>query len=56
MLVMPTGQMDAVCELVLWELFLVYEVSNHSVHMNLGSAPEAGATCEKTAIWLHVCE
>ncbi len=39
MLGMPTGEMDAVYELVLWELFLVYEVLNHSVHMDLDSAP-----------------
>lgn len=47
MLVMPTGEMDSVCELVLWELFVLYEVLNHSVPVNLDSTPSARATCER---------
>lgn len=47
MLVMPTGKMNDVCELVLWELFVLYEVLNHSVPINLDSAPLARATCER---------
>lgn len=38
MLVMSSGEMDDVCELVLWELFVLYEVLNHNIRVNSARA------------------